>query len=46
MVDRFNGRISEIVNQTRFASKAELESTQRNYFKIYKQKIPKRALNN
>jgi hypothetical protein len=27
MVERFNGRISEIVNQTRFASKAEFEST-------------------
>ncbi len=31
MVERFNGRISGIVNQTRFGSAAELESTLRNY---------------
>jgi hypothetical protein len=30
MVERFNGRISDIVNQTRFGSAAELESTLRN----------------
>ncbi|MBB5606764.1 hypothetical protein HDE71_001183 [Janthinobacterium sp. S3M3] len=46
MVERFNGRISEIVNQTRFASRAELESTLRNYLKIYNHNIPQRALNN
>ncbi len=34
MVERFNGRISDIVNQTRFGSAAELESTLRNYVKI------------
>lgn len=44
MVERFNGRISEIVNQTRFASAAELESTLRNYVKIYNHNIPQRAL--
>jgi transposase InsO family protein/transposase-like protein len=44
MVERFNGRISDIVNQTRFASAAELESTLRNYVKIYNQNIPQRAL--
>ena len=46
MVERFNGRISEVVNQTRFASRAELESTLRNYLKIYNHNIPQRALNN
>jgi transposase InsO family protein/transposase-like protein len=46
MVERFNGRISEIVNQTRFASRAELESTLHNYLKIYNHNIPQRALNN
>jgi transposase InsO family protein len=30
MVERFNGRINEIVNQTRFGSAAEFESTLRN----------------
>lgn len=45
MVERFNGRISEIVKQTRFACAAELESTLRNYLKIYNHSIPQRALN-
>ena len=45
MVERFNGRICEVVNQTRFASAAELESTLDNYVKTYNQRIPQRALN-
>jgi len=44
MVERFNGRISDIVSQTRFGSRAELESTLRNYLKIYNHNIPQRAL--
>ena len=44
MVGRFNGRISDIVNQTRFASATELESALCNYFKIYDHNIPQRAL--
>lgn len=44
MVERFNGRISEIIGQTRFRSAAELESTLRNYLKIYNHSIPQRAL--
>ena len=44
MVERFNGRISDIVNQTRFGSAAELESTLRNYVKIYNHNIPQRTL--
>lgn len=35
MVERFNCRISEIVQKARFASAAELESTLRSYLKIY-----------
>lgn len=45
MVERFNGRISEVVNQTRFASGAELEATLENYMKTYNHFIPQRALN-
>ena len=45
MVERFNGRIGEVVNQTRFASAAELEATLTNYVKTYNQRIPQRALN-
>ena len=44
MVERFNGRISDVVNQTRFGSAFELESTLRNYVKIYNHSIPQRAL--
>ena len=45
MVERFNGRISEVVSQTRFASAAELESTLTNYAKTYNHRIQQRALN-
>ena len=45
MVERFNGRISEVVKQTRFASAAELESTLMNYQNTYNHHIPQRALN-
>ena len=44
MVERFNGRISEVVGQTRFASAAELERTLLNYMNVYNQHIPQRAL--
>jgi transposase InsO family protein len=44
MVERFNGRISEIVHQTHFKSAAELESTLLNYVAIYNHRIPQRAL--
>ena len=44
MVERFNGRISEIVRQTRFASAAQLEATLMNYVKTYNHHIPQRAL--
>jgi transposase InsO family protein len=44
MVERFNGRISEVVKQTRFASGAELEATLESYVKTYNHQIPQRAL--
>jgi transposase InsO family protein len=45
MVERFNGRISELVKQTRFTSAAELEQTLLLYLKTYNHHIPQRALN-
>ena len=45
MVERFNGRISEVVNQTRFTSADQLEATLENYVKTYNHLIPQRALN-
>lgn len=44
MVERFNGRISEVIKQTRFASARELEDTLMNYVYIYNEHIPQRAL--
>jgi transposase InsO family protein len=45
MVERFNGRISELIRQTHFASAAELEATLQNYWKLYNHHIPQRAIN-
>ena len=45
MVERFNGRISELIAQTRFASSAELERTLTQYLATYNHSIPQRALN-
>ena len=44
MVERFNGRISDIVNQTRFSSAVELETTLERYLATYNHHIPQRAL--
>jgi len=44
MVERFNGRISEIVKQTVFNSSKELVSTMINYLKIYNYHIPQRNI--
>jgi transposase InsO family protein len=44
MVERFNGRISEIVNQTRFASTVDLDHTLAQYLSTYNHLIPQRAL--
>ena len=45
MVERFNGRIAELIGQTRFASAAELEATLIHYLTLYNNHIPQRALN-
>ena len=44
MVERFNGRISELVQQTRFASAEELEKALYAYLKVYNHHIPQKAL--
>ena len=44
MVERFNGRISNLVAQTRFACAAELEKTLKLYLTTYNHSIPQRAL--
>ena len=45
LVERFNGRISEVVKQTRFTSATELEATLSAYCQTYNQQIPQRTLN-
>jgi hypothetical protein len=44
MVERFNGRISELCQQTRFKSAAELEQTLKDYLLAYNHFIPQRAI--
>ena len=44
MVERFNGRISEPVNQTRFTSAQELQTALGLYLKTYNHHIPQRTL--
>jgi transposase InsO family protein len=44
MVERFNGRISELLKQTRFDSRADLGTTLLNYLKLYNHHIPQRAI--
>ncbi len=44
MVERFNGRIADLIRQTRFASALELENTLSLYLAIYNHSIPQRAL--
>lgn len=44
MVERFNGRISEVLATTRFDSSNDLEETLRRYAHLYNQHIPQRAL--
>lgn len=45
LVERFNGRVADLVKQTRFASAAELETTLQHYLATYNHHIPQRALN-
>jgi len=44
MVERFNGRINELQQQTRFNSRADLQATLLNYLKLYNHHIPQRAI--
>jgi hypothetical protein len=44
MVERFNGRISELCQQTRFKSAAGLEQTLKDYLLAYNHFIPQRAI--
>ena len=44
MVERFNGRINELLQQTRFDSRADLQATLQNYLKLYNHHIPQRAI--
>ena len=45
MIERFNGRISEILDTTRFDSAQELEQTLVDYARLYNHFIPQKALN-
>jgi transposase InsO family protein len=44
MVERVNGRINELLQQTRFDSRTDLQATLINYLKLYNHHIPQRAL--
>lgn len=44
MVERFNGRIAELLKQAHFASLAEFTATLRRYTDLYLHHIPQRAL--
>jgi len=44
MVERFNGRISDILKTTRFDSAEDLRQTMERYMRIYNHHIPQKAL--
>jgi len=44
MVERFNGRIAEVLATTRFDSSQSLEQTITRYVQVYNQHIPQKAL--
>ena len=44
MVERFNGRIGEVLATTRFRSRDDLQTTLRRYEVIYNQHIPQKAI--
>lgn len=44
MVERFNGRISDILATTRFDSREDLATTIKRYVKLYNEHLPQRAL--
>jgi hypothetical protein len=45
MVERMNGRIQEVLQQTRFHSANQLETALMCYLTVYNHHIPQRALN-
>ena len=44
LVERFNGRIADVLQTHRFVSTADLETTLHRYVSLYNQHIPQRAL--
>lgn len=44
MVERFNGRISDVLATTRFRSRDDLQMTLERYAKLYNEHLPQRAL--
>lgn len=44
MVERFNGRISDVLATTRFRSREDLQTTLERYVKLYNDHLPQRAL--
>ena len=44
MIERFNGRIAEVLATTRFDSAERLADTIKRYVKVYNQHIPQKAL--
>lgn len=44
MVERFNGRIAEVIKGRRFDSRADLETLLMDYGRAYNYHIPQRAL--
>ena len=44
MVERFNGRIEEVLHSHRFRSGEELETTLHRYVWLYNQQLPQSAL--
>ncbi len=44
MIERFNGRIAEVLATTRFDSSQSLAETIKRYVRIYNQHIPQQAL--
>jgi len=45
MVERFNGRIADILQTTRFDSRNDLKQTLQNYLVLYNQHIPQKNIN-
>lgn len=44
MVERFNGRISDILATTRFRSREDLQTTLQRYARLYNDHVPQRPL--